>query len=102
MQPPWKLRQSRMVYENDWIRVREDRFLLPSGNEGLYGVVEIRPSVGILAMDERGQIALVGQWRYPGAAAMLSSNWPLRPEYPPVRVVHYRARRRRRDHSAAT
>lgn len=36
----------------------------PDGGAGIYGVVEIRPSVGIVAVNERDEIALVGQWRY--------------------------------------
>ncbi len=38
--------------------------LRPDGNPGIYGVVEIPPSVGIVALNERDEIALVGQWRY--------------------------------------
>jgi 8-oxo-dGTP pyrophosphatase MutT (NUDIX family) len=30
----------------------------------LYGVIEIRPSVGIVATDESDRVVLVGQWRY--------------------------------------
>jgi len=36
----------------------------PDGGEGIYGVVELRPSVGIVALDERDEMVLVGQWRY--------------------------------------
>ena len=37
----------------------------PDGREGIYGVVEMRPSVGIVALNEADEIALVTQWRYP-------------------------------------
>ncbi len=37
----------------------------PDGGAGIYSVVEIRPSVGIVAINERDEIVLVGQWRYP-------------------------------------
>ncbi len=37
----------------------------PDGGSGIYSVVEIRPSVGIVALNERDEIVLVGQWRYP-------------------------------------
>lgn len=36
----------------------------PDGNPGVYGVIEIRPSVGVVAIDEHDRVALVGQWRY--------------------------------------
>jgi len=38
--------------------------LRPDGQPGIYGVVEIRPSVGVLAFNDKGEVAIVGQWRY--------------------------------------
>jgi 8-oxo-dGTP pyrophosphatase MutT (NUDIX family) len=63
-QNPWKTLSSRTAYENAWLRVREDRVTRPDGKPGIYGVVEIRPSVGVIALNERDEIVLVGQWRY--------------------------------------
>lgn len=60
----WETLSQRVVYENNWIRVREDRFTRPDGGTGLYGVVEIRPSVGVVVKNDRGEIALIGQYRY--------------------------------------
>jgi len=61
---PWKTLRSRIAYENAWLRVREDEVLRPDGQPGIYGVVEIRPSVGVLAFNGNGEVAIVGQWRY--------------------------------------
>jgi 8-oxo-dGTP pyrophosphatase MutT (NUDIX family) len=61
---PWRTTASRVAYENAWIRVREDSVIRPDGSPGIYGVVEIRPSVGIVAVNARDEVALVGQWRY--------------------------------------
>jgi 8-oxo-dGTP pyrophosphatase MutT (NUDIX family) len=61
---PWKTLSSRIAYQNPWLRVREDRVIRPDGGPGVYGVVEIRPSVGIVALNERDEIVLAGQWRY--------------------------------------
>lgn len=44
--------------------MREDQVLRPDGAPGIYGVIEIRPSVGIVAIDEHDRVPLVGQWRY--------------------------------------
>jgi 8-oxo-dGTP pyrophosphatase MutT (NUDIX family) len=63
-QNPWKTVTSRTAYENAWLRVREDQVIRPDGKPGIYGVVEIRPSVGVVALNERDEIVLVGQWRY--------------------------------------
>lgn len=61
---PWKTTSSRTVYQNNWISVREDEVIRPDGNPGIYGVIFIRPSVGVLAINERDEVVLVGQWRY--------------------------------------
>jgi 8-oxo-dGTP pyrophosphatase MutT (NUDIX family) len=63
-QNPWKTLTSRTAYENAWLRVREDQVIRPDGKPGIYGVIEIRPSVGVVALNDRDEIVLVGQWRY--------------------------------------
>ncbi|WP_017444552.1 NUDIX domain-containing protein [Gayadomonas joobiniege] len=63
---PWTLLSSRQIYENPWIKVREDKVLTPAATEGIYSVVEFQNSaVGIVPVDEEGNTWLVGQWRYP-------------------------------------
>ena len=52
------------MYANAWVSVREDEVIRPDGLPGIYGVVVIRPSVGVLALNEAGEVALAGQWRY--------------------------------------
>lgn len=61
---PWKRTGSKVVYHNPWISVREDEVIRPDGSPGIYSVVEIKPSVGILAVNSSREIALVRQWRY--------------------------------------
>ncbi len=61
---PWRTLDTRVVYANSWITVREDSVIRPDGQPGIYGVVEILPSVGIVALTDRNEIALVSQWRY--------------------------------------
>lgn len=64
MRNPWKTLSSRAVYQNRWLRVREDEVVRPDGGPGIYGVVEIRPSVGVLAINGKDEVAIAGQWRY--------------------------------------
>jgi ADP-ribose pyrophosphatase len=64
MRNPWRTLGSRTIYRNRWLTLREDRVIRPDGAEGIYSVVEILPSCGIVAINEDNQIALVGQWRY--------------------------------------
>jgi len=62
---PWRTLSSTEVYENNWIRVREDKVIRPDGEQGIYGVVHFRnTAVGVLAMEEDDSIYLVGQYRY--------------------------------------
>jgi 8-oxo-dGDP phosphatase len=61
---PWQTLGSRIVYANSWLRLREDQVLRPDGQEGIYGVVEMRPSVGVVAISDADHVALVSQWRY--------------------------------------
>lgn len=54
------------MFENPWIRVRDERVLGPGGKECEYGVVHFKHrAVGIVAVDEQGRTILVGQHRYP-------------------------------------
>ncbi len=63
---PWTRLSSRDIYENPWIKVREDQVLRPDGKPGIYGLVHFKNlAVGVVALDAQGRIVLVGQHRYP-------------------------------------
>jgi len=63
---PWKTLETRAIYENPWIALREDQVIRPDGKLGIYGVVHFKNSaIGVLPVDEVGRIWLVGQYRYP-------------------------------------
>jgi 8-oxo-dGTP pyrophosphatase MutT (NUDIX family) len=62
---PWKTLGTKVVYENPWIRVREDDVIRPDGKPGIYGVVQTRIATGVVALTEDRQVYLIGQWRYP-------------------------------------
>ena len=62
---PWRTLSSERVYENPWIRIREDRVMRPDGEPGIYGVVHYKNvAVGVLPVED-GHTYLVGQYRYP-------------------------------------
>jgi 8-oxo-dGTP pyrophosphatase MutT (NUDIX family) len=62
---PWRTLSSREVYDNHWIRVRENRVIRPDGEPGIYGVVHFKNiAVGVLPVED-DSIYLVGQYRYP-------------------------------------
>ena len=61
----WKTISSKTVYQNPWIKVREDKILHPNGKEGIYGVVEIPPGIFVVAQNEQQEILLIEQMHYP-------------------------------------
>lgn len=54
---------SKVVYQNKWMTVREDKIVRSSGAEGIYGVVDKPDCAVIIAIDD-AQIHLVQQYRY--------------------------------------
>ena len=55
---------TRIAYENQWLRVREDTVRRADGSHGLYGVVERREFVVVVPWQD-GCITMVEQYRYP-------------------------------------
>lgn len=55
---------TRVVYENRWMRVREDAIVRRDGAPGVYGVVE-KADFAVIVPIEDGLIHLVEQYRYP-------------------------------------
>ncbi|AWM87462.1 NUDIX hydrolase [Microvirga sp. 17 mud 1-3] len=55
---------TRIVYENRWMRVREDAIVRQDGTPGIYGVVE-KTDFAVIAPIENGLVHLVEQFRYP-------------------------------------
>ena len=62
---PWQTISCKKQYENPWIKVTHRDVINPSGNEGIYGVVEFKKTtVGILPIDAQSNVWLVRQFRY--------------------------------------
>lgn len=55
---------SRIVYENPWMKLREDEIVRPDGSHGSYAVVEKPPFATVAAYEDDG-FHLVQQTRYP-------------------------------------
>jgi ADP-ribose pyrophosphatase len=60
----WKTLSSKLIYQNPWMRLREDIAELPDGKRTIYGVVEVNPAVGVLPFVDDEHVALVRQFRY--------------------------------------
>ena len=63
---PWTVLSRSTVYENAWIRVDHHDVLNPAGGSGVYGTVHFKNhAIGIVPIDENGNVILVGQYRFP-------------------------------------
>lgn len=61
----WKTLDSKVVYDNPWITLREDRVINPGGGENEYGHIHFKKTaIGIVPLDEEGNTWIVGQDRY--------------------------------------
>jgi len=80
---------SKTVYENKWMRVREDKIQRPSGAEGIFGVVE-KPDFVVIIPITDGYIHLVEQYRYPVQARyweLPQGSWEDNPDADPAIIA---------------
>lgn len=62
---PWQTRTQTTVYQNPWIAVEHRDVITPGGSDGIYGVVHFKNrAIGIVPLDDQGNVWLVGQYRY--------------------------------------
>lgn len=63
---PWTILEGALRYDNPWISLTEYQVVNPGGGRGIYGKVHFKNlAIGIVALDEKGSIYLVGQYRFP-------------------------------------
>jgi 8-oxo-dGTP pyrophosphatase MutT (NUDIX family) len=55
---------SKIVYENQWLSVREDEIERQDGSRGIYGVID-KPDFAVVIPMENDGFHLVEQYRYP-------------------------------------
>jgi ADP-ribose pyrophosphatase len=55
--------ESREIYRNRWLRMREDKILRSNGKEGIYSVVE-KDDCAVIIPIQDGNVWLVEQFRY--------------------------------------
>jgi 8-oxo-dGTP pyrophosphatase MutT (NUDIX family) len=63
-EPTIRRLSSKIVYQNRWMTVREDRIERPDGSQGVYGLVD-KPDFALVIPAERGGFHLVEEFRYP-------------------------------------
>src|ERR1700754_2580962 len=63
LRPP-RVTSTRVVYENRWMRVHEDRLERDDGSPGLYGWIEKGPAAIIVPLED-DHVWLIEQYRHP-------------------------------------
>lgn len=61
---PWVVIGTKTVYQNPWIKVREDKVIKPDGKKGFFGVISMVPGVSVLPMDDKGNVYLTKEYHY--------------------------------------
>lgn len=61
---PFKLTSSKVVYQNPWISVREDTVVRPGGKDGIFGIVDMKDGVTVVALDSEEYIYLTHEYSY--------------------------------------
>jgi 8-oxo-dGTP pyrophosphatase MutT (NUDIX family) len=64
MQNPWKKLSTKVIYENPWIKVVEDKVIHPNQKEGVYGYINVRPMVFVIAKDTDDKVFLIKEYKY--------------------------------------
>jgi hypothetical protein len=101
---------TRVVYENRWMRVREDSIRRRDGSDGIYGVIEKPDFVVIVPVEQDRRLHLVQQFRYPVGGRyweLPQGSWELAPDAVHCRSLLASCRKRpassrRRSYTPAT
>jgi ADP-ribose pyrophosphatase len=70
---PYEILMSHPVYENAWLKLREDRVKHRDGRESTFAIVAMKPGVTVLPMDKDGTVHLVREFRYAVGEATLEA-----------------------------
>jgi len=61
---PYTIVHSRPIYENPWVKLREDRVTDLQDKESTFGVITMKSGVTVLPMDDSGGVSLVREFKY--------------------------------------
>jgi ADP-ribose pyrophosphatase len=61
---PWKITGSKQVYQDPWLTLRRDQVIRPDGKPGSHVVVQVKPGVSVLPLDDVGFVYLTDEFHY--------------------------------------
>lgn len=60
---PYVINETKVVYENPWIHVREDK-VSKNNQDGVFGIIEMKHGSTVLAVDEENNVFLTKEFKY--------------------------------------
>lgn len=81
--------ESKEIYKNKWMRLREDTIRRESGEKGIYSVVE-KEDFAVIVPIQDGHIYVVNQFRYPISRVtteLPQGSWETAPGADPLEVA---------------
>lgn len=64
MKNRWKIKESKIVYKNPWLKVVEARGLRPDGDPGIHAYIVEKDSVAVVPVTREGKIVLIKEHRF--------------------------------------
>lgn len=61
---PYTVLDTKEIYKNPWLTLREDKVIRPGGSEGIFGIIEMVPGSSVLPLDNDGNVYLVSEYKY--------------------------------------
>jgi 8-oxo-dGTP pyrophosphatase MutT (NUDIX family) len=61
---PWTIKETRLVYQGELMKVFEDAVIKPDGQDSTYATVRAKDGAGVLALDDEGFAYFVKEFRY--------------------------------------
>ena len=61
---PWQIVKLHEVYRDPWLNVRKDDVIRPDGQSGTHSVVNLKPGVCVLAIDDQNHVYLTEEFYY--------------------------------------
>lgn len=61
---PWQIVAEKQAYSDPWVQVRKDDVIRPDGQPGTYTVVNVKPGVSVLALDDDYHVYLTEEFHY--------------------------------------
>lgn len=61
---PWQIISTKPVYENPWIKVREDNVIRSDGKPGIFGVITMISGVSVLPITDDNYVYMTEEYRY--------------------------------------